>query len=237
MNAELGDEPHGDERAGEIGQQPAGVANHLQHGDFVVTGFETGLVERQPGVAQRVVHVDLHLAVLAGGGVLDAHAAAEILGDVRAGIFVVAEFDEVERIVITPKAVDDQGFTVSAEGEGYRVRGRRVERWVRQTDFSNDEAVGYLSDRLARAGIEVELAKAGAVAGSEVVIGPGDNAVVFDWQPTTADLHQGPRGTDERLHENTRPGAAERLAAHRIRQWGVGGDESADINEVDDDDA
>jgi Obg family GTPase CgtA-like protein len=29
------------------------------------------------------------------------------------------------------------------------VRGEKPERWVRQTDFDNDEAVGYLADRLA----------------------------------------------------------------------------------------
>ena len=34
------------------------------------------------------------------------------------------------------------------------VRGARPERWVRQTDFDNDEAVGYLADRLARLGVE-----------------------------------------------------------------------------------
>ena len=31
-------------------------------------------------------------------------------------------------------------------------RGRKPTRWVRQTDFANDEAVGYLADRLARLG-------------------------------------------------------------------------------------
>ena len=56
------------------------------------------------------------------------------------------------RPVVTPKAVDDAGFTVTEEDEGFRVRGDRPERWVRQTDFSNDEAVGYLADRLARLG-------------------------------------------------------------------------------------
>ena len=104
----------------------------------------------------------------------------------------------------------------------YRVLGERTDRWIRQTDFSNDEAVGYLSDRLARAGIEVELAKAGATAGSEVVIGEGTNAVVFDWQPTIGDLHQGPRGTDNRLYDQHRPNADKRLAEHRKRQWGTG---------------
>ena len=55
---------------------------------------------------------------------------------------------------------------------------------MRQTDFANDEAVGYLADRLARLGVEEALFKAGAVAGAEVVIGGDDNAVVFDWEPT-----------------------------------------------------
>ena len=72
-----------------------------------------------------------------------------------------AEPDENVRPVITPKAVDDAGFTVTVEPEGYRVRGDRPERWVRQTDFSNDEAVGYLADRLARLGVEDELVEEG----------------------------------------------------------------------------
>ena len=38
----------------------------------------------------------------------------------------------------------------------------KPERWVRQTDFTNDEAVGFLADRLNRLGVEEELAKAGA---------------------------------------------------------------------------
>ncbi len=52
-----------------------------------------------------------------------------------------------------------------------------------QTDFSNDEAVGYLADRLDRLGIEEALTEAGAQPGAEVIIGPEDNAVVFDWDP------------------------------------------------------
>ena len=113
-----------------------------------------------------------------------------------------AEPDENARIVITPKAVDDTGFTVTAEADGYRVRGDRPERWVRQTDFSNDEAVGYLADRLARLGVEEELIAMGAVSGSTVMIGGENDAVVFDWYPT---IHAGapskasPRGTDVRL--------------------------------------
>jgi GTP-binding protein len=73
---------------------------------------------------------------------------------------------------------------------------------VRQTDFGNAEAVGYLADRLARLGVERALAEAGARPGAEVAIGDGDDAVVFDWDPDLpagAPRKLGPRGTDERL--------------------------------------
>lgn len=114
------------------------------------------------------------------------------------------------RIVINPKPVDDAGFEVRREhdpvtGEPvYRILGGRPERWVRQTDFSNEEAVGYLADRLARLGVEEALADAGASAGCTVAIGPGDGAVVFDWEPTIGageTVARGPRGTDRRLED------------------------------------
>ena len=114
---------------------------------------------------------------------------------------------DTQRIIITPKAVDDAGFTVTREedsdGVRYRVRGERPQRWVRQTDFSNDEAVGYLADRLARLGVEDKLLELGAIAGVDVVIGPEDNAVLFGWEPTIAagTPLAGPRGSDDRLFQ------------------------------------
>ncbi len=123
---------------------------------------------------------------------------------------------EVTRVVLRPKAVDDSGFTIRREGPTeapiFRVLGERPTRWVRQTDFANDEAVGYLADRLNRLDIEEELFKAGAVPGSTVVIGPADNSVVFDWEPTlqAGAEHLGARGTDLRLEETSRPTRAER---------------------------
>jgi GTP-binding protein len=107
-----------------------------------------------------------------------------------------------ERIVLRPTAVDDSGFTVTEEEGRYVVRGTKPTRWVRQTDFTNDEAVGYLADRLARLGVEDALLEAGADAGDEVVIGEGEQAVIFDWEPSMkagAELLHGRRGTDLRL--------------------------------------
>ncbi|MGO1317583.1 MAG: GTPase ObgE [Cellulomonadaceae bacterium] len=125
---------------------------------------------------------------------------------------------EPARIVLRPKAVDDAGFRVARRTaddghEYFQVRGTKPERWVRQTDFTNDEAVGYLADRLARSGVEDQLFKAGATPGAEVVIGDGPSAVVFDWEPTLmtgSELLGGPRGTDQRIEERLRPTRAEK---------------------------
>jgi GTPase len=126
---------------------------------------------------------------------------------------------EPTRIVIRPAAVDDKGFTIEEDHDGvYVVRGVRPERWVRQTNFDNDEAVGYLADRLARLGVEEALAKAGAQPGAPVRIGAWD----FDWRPEMyagTEFTPGNRGTDYRLEDEThRPTAAERLAARKARR-------------------
>lgn len=95
-----------------------------------------------------------------------------------------------------------------AEEPLYHVRGEKPERWVLQTDFNNDEAVGYLADRFAKLGIEDELFRIGAKPGNAVLIGPEENGVVFDWEPTMvggAELLGGPRGSDLRLEETSRP--------------------------------
>lgn len=135
-------------------------------------------------------------------------ALAELVATARAA----RPKEEATRIVIRPKAVDDAGFTVTREEDGlFRVRGEKPERWVRQTDFNNDEAVGYLSDRLNRLGVEDKLMKAGARNGDGVAIGPEDNAVVFDWEPSvTAGAEMlGRRGEDHRF-EAPRPAAQRR---------------------------
>ncbi len=124
-----------------------------------------------------------------------AFALARFVAERRAG----TSQPEAQRVVIQPRAVDDSGFEVAREGEAFRVLGIRPERWIRQTDFSNDEAVGYLADRLARLGVEDELVRLGATPGDEVRIGPTDNAVVFDWEPTVRPVGPGPRGQDQRI--------------------------------------
>ncbi|MDZ7884856.1 MAG: GTPase ObgE [Mycobacterium sp.] len=122
------------------------------------------------------------------------------------------------RPVIRPIAIDETGFTVTPDGQGsFVVRGARPERWINQTQFDNDEAVGYLGDRLARLGVEDALLKQGAKPGCAVTIGD----VTFDWEPQTlagVDTQMSGRGTDLRLEQTDRIGAAERKVARRERR-------------------
>ena len=125
-------------------------------------------------------------------------AMGRVVSDVRAA----RPAPEPTRIVLHPQAVAGPDFTVAAEGDVWRVRGSKPERWVRQTDFANDEAVGFLADRLARLGVEDRLLELGAARGDTVAIGPGDDAVVFDFDPAVeagAETLLGRRGTDLRL--------------------------------------
>ncbi|GAA5152299.1 GTPase ObgE [Pseudonocardia eucalypti] len=129
---------------------------------------------------------------------------------------------EPTRVVLHPEAVGEVPFTVSPDPEeegAFLVRGEKPERWVRQTQFSNDEAVGFLADRLAKLGVEDALAEAGATPGAPVTIGD----VTFDWEPSTpagAYTAMGNRGTDARLDRSTRVGAAARKSARAARRDG-----------------
>jgi GTP-binding protein len=126
-------------------------------------------------------------------------AMAELVASAREN----APEPEAARLVIRPAPVKEAGFEIVRTEDGaYLIRGEKPSRWVAQTDFANDEAVGYLADRLARLGVEAALAKAGAEAGDTVLIGDLDDAVVFDWDPELpagGGHAAGPRGSDWRL--------------------------------------
>ena len=138
------------------------------------------------------------------------------MGDVVAKHRVeLAATPAAERIVIRPKGSQKE-FTIRVEGGTYgpvyRILGEKPVRWVQQTDFQNEEAVGYLADRLEKLGVEDQLFRAGAIPGATVVIGEGDG-VIFDWQPavtSAAELMTAPRGTDPRLVQNPRRTTSQR---------------------------
>jgi GTP-binding protein len=143
-------------------------------------------------------------------------ALAEVVEQYRAAQPVV----ESTRVILRPTAVDDKGFKVIHDPEdesGFIVLGERANRWVRQTNFDNDEAIGYLADRLNRLGVEDALASMGAQPGCPVTIGEW----TFSWEPSTpagiAAVMTG-RGTDLRLEQTERVGASERKMARKVRR-------------------
>ncbi|MCT1369759.1 GTPase ObgE [Corynebacterium mucifaciens] len=125
---------------------------------------------------------------------------------------------QVIRPAFAGRRHDDAGIEVTRDPiypEGWLVTGEKVERWVRQTDFENDEAVGYLSDRLNKAGVEELLRKQGAREGDTVTIGE----ISFDWEPSIGgDPTLAGRGQDARLGGTDRTSAAERKRASQARR-------------------
>ena len=157
-----------------------------------------------------VSHEGLRQLTFALGDVVTEHRVAE------------AAKPPVERIVIRPRGSQKE-FSIRVEGGTYgdifRVLGDKPLRWVQQTDFQNEEAVGYLADRLEKLGVETELFRAGATPGATVVIGEGDG-IIFDWHPTmtsAAELMTAPRGTDPRLDLNPRRTTSQRREHYHER--------------------
>ncbi|MGH3360324.1 MAG: GTPase ObgE [Nocardioidaceae bacterium] len=126
-----------------------------------------------------------------------------------------AKVAEPTRIVLRPRAEFGEDFTIEQIEGRWVVRGEKPQRWVRQTDFANDEAVGFLADRLARLGVEDRLLALGAEPGDDVVIGPADDAVVFDFDPQVGAGAETltRRGEDIRIDPSNRRTTRERRRA------------------------
>lgn len=67
--------------------------------------------------------------------------------------------------------VNPKAFEILEEGEGYRIKGLRIEQIVVQTDFTNPEAVLRVRDVLRKMGIEGKLVGRGAKHGTPLFIG------------------------------------------------------------------
>ncbi len=70
-----------------------------------------------------------------------------------------------------------EGWVVVREGEDLRVRGRRLELQAARTDFENEESRDRFWRHLERLGVDAELRRHGAGAGTTVHIGP----VELEW--------------------------------------------------------
>lgn len=149
MQAELDGEAerHGD--AGDVGEEPARVADDLEDRGGVVV-FETGLVEREARVTERVVHEDEDLAIIDAVRGGEADAAGEVFGDVGAGVAVVREFQQRER--------ERQIVAGEAERDGVAAAGVLEALWFEEERGDEIRAEGAVgADEIDEGGRHVAL--------------------------------------------------------------------------------
>ena len=140
---------------------------------WFVVGTKADLVREPESVAIRVAPDAVVVSGLTGEGI-------DRLADRVAELVEAASMDQEEErqpfVVLRPARPP---FVVRKEGTGFRVVGRAVERWVAETDFDDPRNVVQLQRRLAKEGVERELAALGARRGDEVMIGEQ----VFEFLP------------------------------------------------------
>ena len=113
-------------------------------------------------------------APLGAGALIVSGTTGRGIPELRERLAVLARQAEAAGPGPTPSVVlrpARPSFVVRREGAGFRVVGRSVERWVAETDFDDEGAVARLQRRLAKAGVERQLAAAGARRGDDVTIG------------------------------------------------------------------
>jgi GTP-binding protein len=106
-------------------------------------------------------------------------AVAERLPDLEA----LAEPPEPTGVVVHRIEAAGDGFTLEREDGAFRVRGKRIERLVVQTNFDNEESAGRFQRELVRLGVDAALRKAGIRPGDDVRIAGTELA----WEPPEED--------------------------------------------------
>jgi GTP-binding protein len=105
------------------------------------------------------------------------------VGDLLPDAATLARPAEPTGVVVHRIEAAGAGFSLEREGGGFRIRGRRIERLVAQTDFDNEESANRFQRDLVRLGVDDALRGAG--------VGPGDSVRIGDreleWEPAGDD--------------------------------------------------
>ncbi len=124
----------------------------------------------EPLVAEEIARLGfpfLSISAVTGHGVRDMlNRVRQMLAEAP----VTEEPGPAEQVVIRPEP-DEASFTVEREGEGWRVRGRRIERVAAMTYWEFDATVLRFQRILEQMGISAALEDAGVRPGDRVRIG------------------------------------------------------------------
>jgi GTP-binding protein len=133
----------------------------------------------QAAMGEREIRA-LAISAESGAGLAELReAVGELLPDADG---MIAPPDPAGVVVHRLEAAGD-GFTIEREDDAYRVRGKRIERLVAQTNFDNEESAERFQRELVRTGIDPALRKAGIRPGDAVRVG----AYELEWEPPEED--------------------------------------------------
>jgi GTP-binding protein len=132
---------------------------------LIVVGTKADLVDEPEAVAIALDQDAVAVSGLTGEGI---DRLADRVAELVEVVFRDQDEERQPFVVLRPARPP---FVVRKEGAGFRVVGRAVERWVAETDFDDPRKVVQLQKRLAKEGVERQLAAQGARRGDEVLIG------------------------------------------------------------------
>jgi GTPase len=122
----------------------------------------------------------LAISAEAGTGLDELRAA---VGDLLPDAVGLAEPPDPAGVVVHRLEAAGDGFALDRDSGILRVRGKRIERLVAQTNFDNEESAQRFQRELARTGIDGALRAAGVRPGDLVRIGASE----LEWEPNEDD--------------------------------------------------
>jgi GTP-binding protein len=131
-----------------------------------------GLLAVAAACRPQAVVAPVAASALDGAGMDDVRTALE--ATLLAASALPVDAPPPPRVVLRPTEDRVSHFSVSREGESYRVVGAALERIVAKADLENEEAVRYLQEVMERAGVSDALRRAGAKPGDDVAIGEAE---------------------------------------------------------------
>lgn len=143
-----------------------------------VEGLDSDIIQMQRAALEKVVGEGTPIMTLSSSahtGIKD--VLRELRTRVEAARSTVVEDDEMaddEIELITLDGVTPDYWEVTKDGQEYVVRGQKIEKFARRTNFEQFQAVNRLRDIMRKLGITHELIRQGAESESLVRIGDSE---------------------------------------------------------------
>lgn len=155
-----------------------------------IEGMDADIVQMQVDEIKKVVDKDtpvLAMSSLARTNLTEVlRLLAKKVDEVKAERLAEEQADEQETdeipVISLSKEADENIWTVEKAEDIFIVKGPKIERFARRTDFNNTEGVNRLRDIMKKLGISRDLTRKGAVGESYIRIIGADQDFTFEEQ-------------------------------------------------------